>query len=102
MVIHHGHDLAGAQVVRSLGQVTVVDQGDLLAGGVGQGLGGGETELLEDHLGLGIQLARHGGNVILALGLHQGGVGNGGGDRIGIRTFVTNDIHRHSVIPPRT
>jgi len=102
VMVNNGHNLASRKVIRSLGQIAVINQGNLLAGGVGHDLGGGKAKLLENRLCLGIQFALHNRDIIFALGFHQLGIGDGGGDRIGIRTFVTKNINRHSVLPPRT
>ena len=89
-------DLARGQVVQALGQVGVVDQDDLLVGGVGDDLRSGHAELFQHESAFGVERALGGGLGFHALFAHQISHGNGGGDGIGVRIFVTNDIHGHS------
>ena len=99
MVVVDTDDLALGQIVRGLGQIRMVDQDDLVVGGVGNDLRSGHAELLKHEGALGGELALGGGLGIQALGLvHQISHGDGGGDGIGIRVFVTYHVQSHSHI----
>jgi hypothetical protein len=100
-MINHSHDFAGRDIVRGLGQVAVVNQSNFFASGVGHHFRDGETEAGQNHGGFWIGFSLDDRNEVFSFGFHQRGVGDGGGDGIGVWTLVAKNINRHDKPPKK-
>ena len=93
MVVHDLHNVLWIQIVHRLGHLIVIYQYDLLVCGIGELLRIGDLEVVQQKLGLPIELSRRSRHSLLhAQSILEIGIGYCRCYGVGIRALVPNHI----------